>query len=144
MTQHLVQYWALLAAGVIAMAVLLFVLVRLVQDSARGRLAAAIGQLRAREKAARKAARRARRAAGKLERLRARSESAKPRLIDQAEGSLQDADALRKIADDQVLVARTEAREIIAAEFPPKRQAALRRRLLREDPVKDQPFTMGA
>ena len=62
MTQSLAQHWALLVAGVITAGVTLFIFVRLVQDSARGRLAAAVGQLRNREKVARKAARRARKA----------------------------------------------------------------------------------
>ena len=141
--QFFQQHWALFAASVIAGAVLLFVLVRLVQDSARGRLAAAVGELRAREKAARKAATRVRKAKRRLERLRARADSTKPRTLDEAAGSLADASALGKITDDQVLVARTKVREIIVAEFSPRRQEALRRRLLPEDSSPGMPFSMG-
>jgi polyribonucleotide nucleotidyltransferase len=142
--QNFAQHWALLVAGVIGVVVLAFVLVRLVQDSARGRLAAAVGQLRDRESTARKVARRASKAETKLESLKARADSVKPRTMEVAAGRLQDAEALKKIADDKVRIARNVVRQIILAEFPPKRQAAMRQRLLPDEHGSDKPFTMGA
>ena len=44
----------------------------------------------------------------------------------------------------QVLVARNLVRQIIVEEYPPKRQEALRRRLLPETSRGDKPFTMSA
>ena len=80
----------------------------------------------------------------KVESLQARADSVKPRTMGVAVGKLQDAEALKKIADDQVRVARNVVRQIILAEFPPKRQAAMRERLLPDEPGSDKPFTMGA
>ena len=138
------QYCALLAAAAIAAGVLVFIGLRLLQDSARGRLAAEVGNLRKRERAARKAARVAREAQGKLDRLRSRAETVKPRLVEEARGRLEDAQALLKIADDQVLVARNQVRTIIVQEYPPKRHDAMRRRLLPEAEGENKPFTMSA
>jgi len=138
------QYWALLAATAIAVGVLVFIGFRLLQDSARGRLAAEVGQLRKREKAARKAARGVVKAERKLDKLQSRADSVKPRLVKEARGRLEDARALQKIADDQVLVARNLVSKIIVEEYPPKRHDALRRRLLPEAATKSGPFTMNA
>lgn len=138
------QYWALLVAAAITGGVLVFIGVRLLQDSSRGRLAAEVGGLRKREKAARKAARAARKARRKLEKLNLRADKVKPRLVDEARGRLEDAEALQKIADDQVLVARNLVRKIILEEYPPRRHEALRRRLLPEAAAENKPFTMSA
>ena len=138
------QYWALLLAGGIAAGVLVFIGLRLLQDSARGRLAAEVGSLRKQEKAARKAARSARKALARLEKLRSRAARVKPRLVEEARGRLDDARALQKIADDQVLIARNHVRKIIFEEYPPKRHEALRRRLLPEATADNKPFTMSA
>lgn len=138
------QYWALLVAGVIAAAVLVFIGVRLLQDSSRGRLAAEVGKLRKQEKAARKAFRAAAKARRKLEKLGARADSVKPRIVEEARGKLADAEALLKIADDQVLVARNLVRQIIVEEYPPKRHEAMRRRLIPEIAREEKPFTMSA
>ncbi len=130
--EHAQQYWALLIAGGIAAAVLVFVGFRLLQDSSRGRLAAEVGELRKREKAARKATRAVNKAQARLAKLRSKAETVKPRHVDEARGRLEDAEALKKIADDQVLVARNKVRTIIVEEYPPKRHEVLRRRLLPE------------
>jgi Flp pilus assembly protein TadB len=144
MSEFFAQHWALVAACVIAAGVALFVLVRLVQDSTRGRLAAAVASLRDKEKAARKAASRVRNATTRLTKLEQRADTTKPRFIEEAQGGLEDARALQKIADDQVLVARNAVRQIIVTEFPPRRQGPLRRRLLPQDSAPSMPFTMGA
>ena len=73
-----------------------------------------------------------------------RASKTKPRVIDEARGCLEDARALQKVADDQVLIARNEVRQIIVAEFSPRHQEVLRRRLLPQDSGADTPFTMGA
>ena len=130
-------------AGLIVGWLLLHVAFWRIRDSARGRLASAVHELRDREKALRRTGRRVRRGAKRLDRLQRRAGSVKPRVLEEAKGRLADATALEKIAHDQVLVARTAVREIIAAEYPPGRQESLRRRLLGQDPSLERPFTMA-
>jgi hypothetical protein len=56
---------------------------------------------------------------------------------------LQDARALAKIANDQVLVARNLLRKHILEEYPPKRHAVLRARYLGAEEIEKKPFIMG-
>ena len=137
------QHWALILAGSIAMAVLVFVLMRLVQDSPRGRLAAEVGQLRRTEKAARKAAKKVLKATSTVHRLQSRAERVRPNKLEEQQGRLGDARALQKIADDQVLIARNRVRQIILDEIPPGRQAAMQKRLLPHADRGDAPCTTG-
>ena len=143
MTLELViRNWALVGASVLGTAVLLFVLFRVYQDSGRGRLGARVRELRSCEQEAVRAHRAAEKAAGRLARLRARAASVKPRLVQEAEGALEDARALHKIAEDKVLIARNHVRKLIVEEYPPTRHDALRRRLLPSDEPEVKPFTM--
>ena len=65
-----------------------------------------------------------------LERLQARAESVKPRVVSEAGEAVTDGRSLLKILSDQVLVAETRVRTIITEEFPPLRHDALRHRHL--------------
>ena len=138
----LIRHWALIGASVLGTAVLLFVLYRLYEDSGRGRLRTTVRELRSREQAAKKARSVTHKAASRVERLRAKADKVKPRSIEEAAGSLEDARALQKIADDQLLIARNHVRKIILEEYPPGRQEALRRRFLPTDEADRKPFTM--
>jgi hypothetical protein len=129
---YLTQNWALVTASVLGTAILLFILFRAYQDSARGRLQANARQLRRREQDARSAAKGVDKAVARLDRLRVKADSTKPRLIQEASEALEDARALQKLADDQVLVSRNHVRTLILAEYPPKRHEALRKRYLLE------------
>lgn len=140
----LIRNWALVGASVLGTAILLFVLYRLYEDSGRGRLQARLRELQVRERKARKARSVAARALRRLERLRAKAASARPRAVQEASDALEDARALQKIADDQLLIARNQVRKIILEEYPPKRHAAMRRRYLPDDAVEQKPFTMDA
>lgn len=139
----LTQHWALLIASVIGTAVVLFVLLRAYQDSASGQLRTLLGNVRDREHAARNAAKAVAKANGKLERMRKRVESVKPRHAEEATGALQDAKSLAKIADDQVLVARNLLRKHILEEYPPKRHAVMRIKYLGAEESEQKPFTIG-
>jgi len=141
--QNLHQHWALVACAAILFGVAFFLLVRRLRASARARLSAAVVELRRKEKRARKARRQATRASRRLDKLKSRGESAVPRRIEESTGRLEDARALLKIADDQVLIARNQVRLVIVEDFPPKRHEDLRRRLLPEAAGRDTPFTMG-
>ncbi len=138
----LIRNWALIGASVLGTAVLLFVLYRLYEDSGRGRLLTMVRKLRSCERAAMKARAAAHKAASRVERLRARADRVKPRSIEEAAGALEDARALQKIADDQLLIARNHVRKIILQEYPPGRHEALRRRFLPADKIDSKPFTM--
>ncbi|MDH3266994.1 MAG: hypothetical protein OEM25_08520, partial [Gammaproteobacteria bacterium] len=100
------QYWALVIASVLGTAIFLFVVYRFYQDSAPGRLRALVEQLRRREQAAKAAANSAAKAEARLSRLRSKADSIKPRHAQEAKDALLDAQAMLKIAADQVLVAK--------------------------------------
>lgn len=134
--EQLTQNWALVAASVLGTAIVLFVVVRLVKDSVRGRLGQELRHLGEREKARRKAERTKTRAAARIEKLRARADSARPRDVDEAKTALAVAEQELRMIEDHVLIARNRVRTIILEEYPPKRHAAMRRRYLGEkDPA---------
>jgi peptide subunit release factor 1 (eRF1) len=141
--QYAIHNWAMLVASVLGTAVLLFVIYRVYQDSAQGRLQAAVSLLHKRESKARVAHKAVEKSAARLERLRAKAESVKPRHGQEASEALEDARALHKIADDQVLIAQNHVRKIILEEFPPTRHDALRNKYLPHTIQEQKPFTMG-
>ena len=108
----------MLVAGVLGTAVLLFVIYRVYQESTQGRLQGAVMRLRKRESEARVASKVVDKSAARLDRLRAKAESVKPRHGKEAAEALEDARALHKIADDQVLIAQNHVRKIILEELP--------------------------
>ena len=131
--EFLTKNWALVAASVLGTGIFLFVLFRVFQDSSRGRLHAAVGVLRKREQEARAARAAVDKSAAKLDRLRSKAESVKPRVAHEVSERLEDARALSKIADDQVLVARNHVRKLIVEDYPPKRQQAMRDKYLGQE-----------
>jgi hypothetical protein len=131
--EFLTKNWALVAASVLGAGILLFVLFRAFQDSSRGRLNAAVSALKKREKEARAAKRAVDKGEAKLERLRSKAAAVKPRHAQEVSESLEDARALLKIADDQVLVARNHVRKLIVEDYPPKRHEAMRNKYLGQE-----------
>ena len=130
--EYLTQNWALAIASVLGTAVLLFVINRVLQDSAGGRLREMVRQLRRREHDDRAARRGVDKALAKLERLQAKADSVKPRHAQAARETLEDAREIQKIVDDQVLIARNNVRTLILEEYAPKRHAAMRKKYLEE------------
>jgi hypothetical protein len=139
--EFLQMHWALVAASVVGLAVLLFVAWRAWLDSSRGRLQAAHRRLHARRLEAARQRRIVQRATVKLERLQGNAGSVKPLRLQEATEAVQDARALLKIASDQVLIAENHVRKIIVEEFPPKRHERMRRKYLPKEPSNDKPFT---
>ena len=131
--------WALLGAGVLAFALVLYFLRLILAGTARGRLRHALLDLQRAESAASAAAREERRAVKQLDRLQSRRETAKPRHLTEAEGRLADATAMHKIRADQVLVARNLLRKVIVEEFAPSKHEAMRRRYLGDERVPERP-----
>jgi hypothetical protein len=129
-----VRNWALLLAAVLAAGVLLFIAFRHHGRSPHARLGAALRRLKAGERKARAATAALSKSLTRLDKLRARAASVRPRLLDEASAAVEDARVARKNADDLLLIARNDVRKAIVEEFPPKRHAALRRRYLAEQP----------
>ncbi len=130
--EYAIKNWALLVAAVLIAAVLVFVLYRIYQDSAVGRLHSAARLLARRVREARSAGKVVAQAVAKGARLRARADAVKPRHCREASEALEDAQALLKIADDQVLIARNDVRELIIEDFPPNKQPGMRSKYLPE------------
>jgi septal ring factor EnvC (AmiA/AmiB activator) len=135
------QYWALVAASVVAWAVFLFAGWRVWQDSARGRLRSARRALRDKYRAAQKQRKAVQKLSALLEDLEAKAGSVKPRRLRETAEAVQDAEALLKIAGDQVLVAENHVRKIIVEEFPPNRHERMRSRYLPGETQDGKPFS---
>ncbi|NCF24432.1 MAG: hypothetical protein GWP60_07820 [Gammaproteobacteria bacterium] len=135
------QHWALVMASIIAGAVLLFAGWRAWQDSARGRLRLARRELRARYRAAQRQRKAVQRLSALLEELETKAGSVKPRRLRETAEAVQDAEALLKIAGDQVLIAENHVRKIIVEEFPPNRHERMRSRYLPGETQDGKPFT---
>ena len=127
------QNWALVIASVLALAIVLFLFWRTLQDSRRGRLARALRHLRDRERALRKATTSADKAAQQFSRLSAKGDSVPPAKVLAAKDALAATQETERLLRDQVLVVRNTARTIILDEFPPKRHVSLLRKYLGEN-----------
>jgi hypothetical protein len=142
MTLEFVQHnWAVLVASVLGLGIGLFVAYRVFDDSARGRLMHLVRLYDEKILAANKAQRVASKADAKLQKLRAKLQSAKPRHVQEMSEALEDAHALLKIAKDQVLIAANHLRKLILEEFPPARHEQLQSKYLPDTSPDKKPFT---
>ena len=133
MTRDFVQQnWALVAASVLIVAIALFIVFRLLQDSRRGRLAAALNHLRERERALDAATRGVSKAGARLEKLQAKGDSVPPGQVLAAKDALAEATETERLLNEQVLVVRNQARMVILEDYPTKDHDAMRRKYLRE------------
>ena len=139
--EFITRNWSLVGAALLFTGIALFVAFRVYTDSAKGQLGARIRALRTRYREADSAEKAVTRAERRLARLSAKSASVKPRHVEEARETLDDARALLKIAADQVLIAENHVRKVIVEEFPPRRQEALRSRYLRSEQGQEKPFT---
>jgi len=135
------QHWALLIASIVGTAVLLFAGWRAWLDSPRGRLRTARRRLRDKRVAALRQRKALQRLSSTLDRLERRADSVTPRRLREAAEAVRDAEALLKIAGDQVLVAENHVRKIIVDEFPPRHHERMRSRYLPGDRQEGKPFT---
>jgi len=134
-------HWALLSASVLGLAVVMFVLWRLWLDSARGQLRGELRRLLEANRRARRQRLAVENLTATLDRLLAKADSVKPRHVEETREAVQDAQALLKIATDQVLIARNHVRRIIVEEFPPRRHEAMRDKYLGDDEDPGLPFS---
>jgi len=135
------QHWALFIASIVGTAVLLFAGWRAWLDSPRGRLRTARRRLREKRVAALRQRKALQRLSSTLDRLERRADSVTPRRLREVAEAVQDAEALLKIAADQVLVAENHVRKIIVDEFPPRHHERMRSRYLPGDRQEGKPFT---
>ena len=135
------QHWALAAASILGTAVVLFVVWRAWLDSSRGRLRLAQRRLRSKVRESLRQQQGLQRKLDALERLESKAESVPPRRLQEAAEAAQDAEALLKIANDQVLVAENHVRKIIVEEFPPRLHDRLRARYLPGERADARPFS---
>jgi septal ring factor EnvC (AmiA/AmiB activator) len=129
-TEILAQNWALVVASVLSLAIFLFVMFRLYEDSSHGRLGQSVRELNAVKKEASKAKSRLSKAKARFEELRKKADQVKPRLLTEAEEAVKDADLLVNITGDQLMRAEKILRDVILEDFPPNRQDVLRSRYL--------------
>lgn len=135
------RHWALLSASVLGLAVVMFIVWRIWLDSVGGQLRGALQRLRKAEHDVTRQQRAVRRSAATLARLQADAESVKPSRLQEVAGTMQDAEALLKIATDQVLIAQNHVRRIIVEEYPPKKHEKLRSKYLGQVDDKGLPFS---
>ena len=139
--EFLQRHWALAAASILVAAIVLFAAWRAWQDSPRGRLQLALRLLREKELEVRRQQKRLARLSSQLESLRRKADAVKPIRLQEATEAVQDAEALLKIADDQVLIAGNHVRKLIVEEFPPKRHERMRNKYLPGEHKDDKPFS---
>lgn len=133
--------WALAFAAAVAILAFVFVLVRLLADSAPARLRQAGKRLAAERSRLRKAEAAVARAERHANALKKRADNVKPRLLQEAIGKAADRQALARIARDNVMIAEQRLRQVIHEEFAPAKQPRLRAKHLPESPPDKRPFS---
>lgn len=135
------SHWALAAAGAVLALVAIVLLVHKASRSAPAQLRGARRRAARLHRRLLRAERDVVSAEARLHRLQARAQSVKPRLVVEARGALEDAQALARIARDQAEIAENHVRRIITEEFPPAHQQRLRDRYLPGTPPDKRPFS---
>ncbi len=136
-----VNNWALGLAAVVGSLAAISVFVVIIRRSARGQLKRVCTELKKAQKLHRQAGGVTEKSHRRLGKLGKNAEKVKPRLLQKAKDALQDARALEKIANDQVLIAGNHVHRVIHEEFPPSRQQALRDRYLPTGKQDKGPFS---
>lgn len=125
--------WALLLAAVPALIVAISVSRQVAARSGPGQLRGMLANHRSAIKVLDNARQQRGKAERRVEKLAARVDQVKPRILDEAQAMVRDAQALEKIAADKVLVTTNHVRRVIHEEFPPSRHDELRARYLPDD-----------
>ena len=130
--------WLALAMLLIAAAM---ITPRLLKMTSRSKLSRVFADVKAARKELRKSVRAAKKAGKKFEKLLARADRVKPRVLQEAKESVEDGRALARILNDKVIVAETHVRRIIYDEFPPEKHEQMRAKYLPQDVIDDRPFS---
>lgn len=140
-TEALTDNWALWMAAIPGAFVVLAVIYLLFRQGAHGKLRKAVKIERAALKDLNHARNMTRRSEARVRQLLEKSDAVKPRLLQEAEGTLEDARALQKIADDKAQIATNHVRRVIFDEFSPSRHDKLRAKYLPGDVRDNRPFS---
>jgi len=140
-SEFLKSNWALLAAAGIGLIIVLIVLSQLIRRSAWGQLRATRRVLAEARQGAARALQAVEKAERIAKRLQERAEHTKPRHVQEANGVLEDARMIAKIANDKVLIAENHVRRVIHEEYPPVQQERLRNKYLPEQATDKRPFS---
>ena len=132
--EFLIRNWALVAASILATGILMFVLVRLYRESDRGQLGNRVRALQGRYKEVARAQKGLDKASERLDELRKKASTVKPRHVEEAGEAVEDALLLINNANDQVLIAEKNVRELILDEYPPEQHEALQQKYLSGTP----------
>ena len=130
----IIRNWALVAASILATGILMFVLVRLYRESDRGQLGNRVRALQGRYKEVARAQKGLDKASERLDELRKKASTVKPRHVEEAGEAVEDALLLINNANDQALIAEKNVRELILDEYPPEQHEALRQKYLSGTP----------
>ena len=133
--------WALLAGLMLLALVFVYAATRMYQRSAHGQLRRTRRNLLFAVRQQEKATTKSSACEKRLHKLTAKSESTRPRIVQEAREALDDARALEKIADDKVLVAENHVRKVIVNEYSPQKHARMRKRFLPSEKHASGPFT---
>jgi len=139
--ETLERNWAIAVAVVLFAIVGIIVIASVWRRSRAGRLRRTVKDLGEARRELARAGRAVETAEKRLGKLEARSQAVRPRTLTEAREAVEDGRALRKIAEDRVLVAANHVRKVIFEEYPPARQAALRARYLPDDRPDGKPFS---
>lgn len=137
----LLKNWGLAVAVVLLLGVAMFVIAALVRRAPWGQLRQALVECKARRNEHKVALSAASKAEKRLAGLLPRADTVKPRRLQEAKDRLEDARALAKIADDQLMIARNHVRRVILEEYPPRKHEQLRRKYLPDDQPDGKPFS---
>ncbi len=138
-----ISNWALAVAAGIGVVLALVIIGNLITRTGWGQLRQNLHFLAKAQKNEAKAMKAVEKAESIAKRLDENAETTKPRLLQEALDTLQDARALAKIANDKLMVAENHVRRIILDEYPPVRQEALQKKHL-PDPARDKkPLSVG-
>ena len=133
--------WALIAAAGVLLPVAFLIVVQLIGSSATGQLRNTRAELADEKRKLAKAMSATRKAEARVDKMLQQADKVKPRLLQEAKETLQDARALAKIATDRVLIAGNHVRRVIHEEFPPVKHARLRKKCLPEPAPEHRPFS---
>lgn len=129
----LIRNWGLLLGGLLLLVASVYVGLAMLRHSPRARLQRHAKTLKAARRRRASADRALAVAERRWRRLAERGDSIKPKVLDEAAASVEDAKSLQKIAHDNVLIAVAVLRELIFDEVPPAQQVAFRSRYLGAD-----------
>ena len=130
--------WLALAAIVIAVIVLA---PKLLGMTSRSKLKLVITDMKAARKEFGNAMQQAQKADKRVQKLLARADRVKPRVLQEAKEANEDAKALAKIMHDKVMVAENHVRRVIHDEYPPAEHERMREKYLPKEARDERPFS---